>query len=412
MFTANARRFVLVERLQTAVCEATVRLFRFVDDRPRLMRVIVHALAVKPVWRFGTTALVTGDRQVREVLERDHDFPLMDDREPKFLTGAFLLGMNRTPQHARERGLLEAAILRTDVSAVAALVRTTSQQQVDAARSIGHIDVVRQLSNPVGEMLLRDYFGVSTANDVADDLRILGAMIASPRAMLPAFRNRAASAADRIVTSIASDIRIARAAAVSAQRRDTVLQRMADAAGRTGVSDETGTARFDRRAAPRECARDAGIRHGARAAVSRSSSARGGTRVGRQPRSTRPLHARSDAAASGVPDSAALQSARDRTAGDAVRVSDSGRVQRARSGGPRDVRLTQPALCGCRQRSVTRAAPDRAGALSAFRRRSTQVPRALHRAAGAGRHAGGDPLAAESARRTHLLSHGRRHHSS
>lgn len=207
-----------------------IRAFRFLDDRPALMRAFFRSLGWKRVWVFRKTVLVTGDRQVRDVLTRDDEFPLPDEREPKFLTGSFLLGMNRTPQHARERSLLEAAIVRSDVPAVEQLFCRESAKRVAAVRGTGHLDLVSGLSNPVGDTLLRDYFGVSTEAAVADDLRILGAMIASPRALTPAFRDLAARAAGRVVTSVSADIARARQRLnTGVPAPDTVLQRMVDA---------------------------------------------------------------------------------------------------------------------------------------------------------------------------------------
>jgi cytochrome P450 len=186
-----------------------IRLFHFVDRRPLVMRCLNACLRVKPVWVFGRTVLVTGDRQVRDVLSRDDDFPLPEDRAAKFLTGAFVLGMTRTPQFEMERAELRRVVMREDRDRIRELSLLHSKCAVAEAASRGQLDVV-EISTAVGKALIREYFGVNEypsgrtfeespgkKADLADDLRLLGAMIASPDSARDKFRQRAEKAAVR-----------------------------------------------------------------------------------------------------------------------------------------------------------------------------------------------------------------------
>ena len=180
-----------------------IRLFHFVDRRPLVMRCLNACLRVKPVWVFGRTVLVTGDRQVRDVLSRDDDFPLPEDRAAKFLTGAFVLGMTRTPQFEMERAELRRVVKREDSDRIRELSLVHSRCAVAKAASQGQLDVV-EISTAVGKaahsrVLWRERvppgetFEESPGKkaDLADDLRLLGAMIASPDSARDEFRQRA-----------------------------------------------------------------------------------------------------------------------------------------------------------------------------------------------------------------------------
>src|SRR6185436_19287131 len=132
----------------------TVGAFCLFDRHPRLMRAATAVFRVKPVWCLGSNVFVTGDRQIREVLSRDDDFPLPEERAAKFLTGPFVPGMSRTAQFQKERAILEHAVKREDLPRIEALVDAESARRVDAARPHGHLDIVEGLSTPVGKTLL------------------------------------------------------------------------------------------------------------------------------------------------------------------------------------------------------------------------------------------------------------------
>ena len=190
-----------------------IHIFHFFDRHPWALRIVHGFLRLKPVWQWGHTVLVTGDRQVHDALRRDDDFPLPELRASKFLTGPFVLGMTRTPQFELERAELEAVILRGDAAIVRALAVAESQNAIARLAGRGHLDVVTELSIPVGKTLITQYFGVNEYHggrqpELIDDLRRLGAMVASPDALLPRFQSMAALAADRVSSHVHRRIRV------------------------------------------------------------------------------------------------------------------------------------------------------------------------------------------------------------
>jgi len=205
--------------------------------------VLTSFLRLKPVWRMGQTVLVTGDRQVVEVLSRDDDFPLPDKRSEKFLTGAFVLGMSRTPQFVLERRELETVVDENDRPRIEALADASSQAAVSQAKSAGTLDVVSGLCTPVGRAILQDYFGVPNADlKLLDDLRLLGAMVASPHQELEEFREQAEAAASRVhnvISVVIDDVRRALAGQTSLNGHATVLERLV-------LRSQTGKNGFDR----------------------------------------------------------------------------------------------------------------------------------------------------------------------
>jgi cytochrome P450 len=187
-----------------------IHLFHFLDRRPRVMRCLNAFLRVKPVWVFGRTVLVTGDRQVRDVLSRHDDFPLPEDRAAKFLTGAFVLGMTRTPQFEMERAELQRVVKREDSKRIRELSKRHSRCAIDRAAPLGQLDVV-ELSTEVGKAVIREYFGVNdypanTTPELVDDLRLLGAMIASPDSARDEFRQEAEQAAVRAFLHVDNEL--------------------------------------------------------------------------------------------------------------------------------------------------------------------------------------------------------------
>ena len=218
------------------------KLFYLLDRRPGVGRVLTSFLRLKPVWRIGQTVLVTGDRQVAEVLNRDDDFPLPDKRPEKFLTGAFVLGMSRTPQFVLERRELETVVDENDRPRLEKLADASSQAAVSPAKSVGTLDVVSGLCTPVGLAILRDYFGVSNADTkLLDDLRLLGAMIASPHSELEDFREQAEAAASRVHDVIRKEIggvQARLAGQTSLSGGATVLERLV-------FRSQTGESNFD-----------------------------------------------------------------------------------------------------------------------------------------------------------------------
>ena len=183
--------------------KAFVRIFHFFDRHPRALRALHACLRIKPVWRLGRTVLVTGDRQVTDTLRRDGDFPLPEKRAEKFLAGPFILGMTTTPEFRRERVSIEQALPRDDAEWVRKLAAAVSAEAIAKAATKNCLDVVQDLATPVGVALIQHYFGVGEyaagSNDrLIDDLRLLGAVVASPDLDLPKNKKKADQAANRV----------------------------------------------------------------------------------------------------------------------------------------------------------------------------------------------------------------------
>src|SRR5689334_16900479 len=217
-------------RLKSLITQIVVHLFHVFDRHPLLLRAFTAPLRLKPVWGFGKIVLVTGDRQVREVLARDDDFPIAEDRAAKFLTGAFVLGMSRTAQFQHERAILEHVVKREDRARIETLVDAESARLVNLAKPRQTIDVVKELSTPVGKTLIHEYFGVRDTHDgrLHDHLRKLGAMIASPHAELPTFRRSAEASAVELFTHVSAEIQASTGALLwgNPPPTTTVLQRL------------------------------------------------------------------------------------------------------------------------------------------------------------------------------------------
>ena len=121
----------------------------------------------KPVFTIGGKTVVTRRVHVLEILERDLDFTIaeINDANMRRVSGAFILGMDRSPEYDREAGLLRSAARRDDPERIRALVTEDAAQMVAAARPHGRLDVVGNLARPVATRLLDRYFGVPGPNE-------------------------------------------------------------------------------------------------------------------------------------------------------------------------------------------------------------------------------------------------------
>lgn len=130
---------------------------------PGVLRVLFGLMRRwKPVCTIGGKTFVTRRAHVLEVLERDQDFTIseINDANMRRVSGAFILGMDRSPEYDREAGLLRAAVRREDPERIRGLVTAEAARLVAAARPNGRIDVVGMLARTVATRLLDLYFGV------------------------------------------------------------------------------------------------------------------------------------------------------------------------------------------------------------------------------------------------------------
>jgi cytochrome P450 len=132
-------------------------------NRPELIRAVTW-----PLVRFAPTiatrkrAVVTRHADALEVLDRDGDFTVAEINgvSMDLVNGPFVLGMDRSPLHDRERAILAAAVKPGDLDVIRATVRGNAADLVEAARSQGRIDVVRGLARPAATRLVASYLGV------------------------------------------------------------------------------------------------------------------------------------------------------------------------------------------------------------------------------------------------------------
>jgi cytochrome P450 len=132
--------------------------------------------AVRPVWLFGGTLVVTRASEVREVLERFDDFFLGEFIEAGMPWGPFIMTIDWREQHARERGLLQQAVNSSaDIEFIRQITKAVASSSVNRAR--GRLDLVTELAEPVMVEIFKEYFGIPP--------------VGSPREMAQVMRNLA-----------------------------------------------------------------------------------------------------------------------------------------------------------------------------------------------------------------------------
>lgn len=135
---------------------------------PRLLRPLFKVLRrAAPVLVVGKHAVLVRHADVLEVLSRDADFTIAEINEKRIndVNGAFILGMDRTPQYEREEAALREAVRRDDLERIRAFVARSAGELVAAARPQGRIDVVGGLARVVVIRLVGAYFGIPAPDE-------------------------------------------------------------------------------------------------------------------------------------------------------------------------------------------------------------------------------------------------------
>jgi cytochrome P450/glutathione S-transferase len=130
---------------------------------PGLLRFVFGLLRRwKPVFTIAGKTIVTRRADVLEILERDRDFTIaeINDANMRRVSGAFILGMDRSPEYEREAGFLRGAVRRDDPERIRGMVAEEAARLTAAARAHGRLDVVGMLARVVATRLLDRYFGV------------------------------------------------------------------------------------------------------------------------------------------------------------------------------------------------------------------------------------------------------------
>ncbi|HEV3190391.1 MAG TPA: cytochrome P450, partial [Polyangiaceae bacterium] len=120
-----------------------------------------------PVFRVGSTLIVTGQPQVREVFSRPKDFLFGFGNGPKMKLGPFLFGMDASRQYFDEKAVLaRGAIKDTDIDRFGFLVREHANRvlkekdEKDGPGRSGRIDLVSEFIEPVLLRAGADFYGV------------------------------------------------------------------------------------------------------------------------------------------------------------------------------------------------------------------------------------------------------------
>jgi cytochrome P450 len=130
------------------------------------------------VLRLGKVVVITRIAEIRAVLERDTDFIVRSDDRPVLLDGPFVLRLDRSPQYLQEIDLLRRVVTGADLQRIRSLVATEARERTQGIAG-GRLDVVADLTDPVGLRLITDYLGVSlpAEGDLVLWLRRLAAYI-------------------------------------------------------------------------------------------------------------------------------------------------------------------------------------------------------------------------------------------
>ncbi|WP_295388977.1 cytochrome P450 [uncultured Thiodictyon sp.] len=136
---------------------------------PSVQRVFFNVLRkYKPVLFLAKRVLVTRDRDVRETLARDTEFTIAEINAPNMqrLNGAFFLGMDRSETYTKEQGAVRRVIQSGEDQLIRRIVRKHCDDMIRAARPVGRIDMVSQLTRPVARRVVRDYLGVPGPDEI------------------------------------------------------------------------------------------------------------------------------------------------------------------------------------------------------------------------------------------------------
>lgn len=134
-----------------------------VANRPELILGLTRPLQrLGPVIATGRSAFVLGHAAAHDVLTRDTDFTVAEVNGAAMAryNGPFVLGMDRSEIHDRERAILQRSVQPDDASVIRATTRANADALIEAARSTGTIDVVNGVARPAATRLVASYMGI------------------------------------------------------------------------------------------------------------------------------------------------------------------------------------------------------------------------------------------------------------
>lgn len=125
----------------------------------------------KPVLLFGKRVFITSHRGVVEGLSKDDVFTIKEINAAKMeaLEFPFMLGMDRSPQHDREKSMLRGSVKKDDLQRIRSFTTAERDRLLHAQIKYGKIDIVNSYARPVATRLSADYFGL----EIKDELRYM-----------------------------------------------------------------------------------------------------------------------------------------------------------------------------------------------------------------------------------------------
>jgi cytochrome P450 len=115
--------------------------------------------------RLGSLVIAARHADVLEALDRDLDYRIRPVYAARFeeIGYPFILGMDRSAQLARERGVLYEALSRVEMAAVRR--RTADEITRRLPAEVDAVDVVEDYARPVAAATARDLFGVAPSDE-------------------------------------------------------------------------------------------------------------------------------------------------------------------------------------------------------------------------------------------------------
>ena len=121
-----------------------------------------------PILSIGKFVLVSRHADVVDGLAHDTEFTIakINAEATNRDNGPFVLSMDRSPQHDREKELLNSVMGKADLNRIRTIAVTHATECIERARQQGWIDIVGGLTRIVPLRVIGDYFGVPGPDDV------------------------------------------------------------------------------------------------------------------------------------------------------------------------------------------------------------------------------------------------------
>lgn len=135
----------------------------------RLMRMLFTLLRrFSPAFSLGSICFITRHDDVIESLQRDEELSIapINGATTERNNGPFVLSMDRSPVHAREKALLNEVMPREDIARIQEIVERESEALINEIQAQGRaeVELVNTLTRQVPLRLLGEYFGTPGPN--------------------------------------------------------------------------------------------------------------------------------------------------------------------------------------------------------------------------------------------------------